>query len=201
MFWSKRKSPGFLIIAYEKLWFLKSRWDATSFCESEWVSVDNDIPMTSEAQIMLDRKQKAYYDGREGTHKDGGGKKREQSQFRKDDYYSCSKVPPSQQSHLYPCMGICVCVHWCACYSPRLYAGDKVCVVFKIWWLDTYCEENVVPISIAVTSGGSSRLLFTLQTRGKQTSGAQIGEDSVLLGAQNTSPLLRAFFFSFFFHV
>lgn len=86
-----------------------------------------------------------------------------------------------------------LCVHWCACYSPRLHASDKGCVVFKIWWLDAYCEETVVPISIAVAFGGSSRLLFTLQTHGKQTSGAQIGEDSSLLGAQNTSPLVLGF--------
>lgn len=55
-----------------------------------------------------------------------------------------------------------LCVHWCTRFSLRLHAGDKVCVVFKIWWVVMYCEETVVPISATVVFGGSSRLLFKM---------------------------------------
>lgn len=147
--------------------------------------------MTSGALICWTGNKKHLYDGCERTHKDSGKKRTKPVQkgwlLFMFQGASQSAVPfVSMHGHL--------CVHWCACYSPCLHASDKVCVVFKIWWLDAYCEETVVPISIAVAFGGSSRLLFTLQTHGKQTSGAQIGEDSLLLGAQNTSLLVWGFF-------
>lgn len=59
---------------------------------------------------ILDWKQKKhlYMGGVKGTNKDGGAKENK-AMCRMDDYYSCSKVPPSQRSHLHPRMGICAC--------------------------------------------------------------------------------------------
>lgn len=105
MFWKSARIPE---IASERLRFLKSRpykflWKRMGQCwKCHWHT--NDI----RSPEMLDWKQKAFVRW-VWKNTQRRWRKREQSQFRKDDYYSCSKVPPSQQSHLYPGMGICVC--------------------------------------------------------------------------------------------